>query len=101
MKYKVNWLLDMGKKQHKENDEIELKESEAADLVACGVLTPIARAQTAATTGSGSKAEKAANKSLTETESAAPAATGQGGGSLQAIGIAGKADPESSDNENK
>lgn len=43
MKYKVNWNLDTGAKQHQKNDEIDMKEKDAEQLVASGVLTPLGK----------------------------------------------------------
>ncbi|TCS37481.1 hypothetical protein EDC30_104285 [Paucimonas lemoignei] len=54
MKFNVNWNLDMGDKQHKAGDVIDLKEKEAEPLVASGVLTPVGKAAEGAEGGTGS-----------------------------------------------
>ncbi|SFG29745.1 hypothetical protein SAMN05518865_110174 [Duganella sp. CF458] len=40
MKFKVNWQLDTGVKQYEAGDTVDMKEADAAQLVASGVLTP-------------------------------------------------------------
>lgn len=57
MKFKVNWHLDLGTKQHQKGDVVEMKEKDAEQLVASGVLTPVVKAtegdDTGGTDGSG------------------------------------------------
>ncbi|WP_431477827.1 hypothetical protein [Massilia eburnea] len=40
MKFKINWNLDTGVKQYEAGDTVDMKEADAAQLVASGVLTP-------------------------------------------------------------
>jgi len=54
VKFKVNWNLDTGAKQHKPGDVVEMKDKDAEPLVASGVLTPIGKvAATEGTDGQG------------------------------------------------
>lgn len=53
MKFKVNWNLDTGAKQHKAGDVVDMKEKDAEQLVASGVLTPVGKAEEAGGDGTG------------------------------------------------
>ena len=53
MKFKVNWTLDTGDKQYEAGDTVDLKEAEAAQLVASGVLTPAGKVVAADAGGAG------------------------------------------------
>lgn len=53
MKYNVNWKLDIGSKQYESGDVVDMKEADAAQLVASGVLTPVGKASAPAPDGAG------------------------------------------------
>lgn len=53
MKFKVNWTLDMGDKQYKAGDTVDLKEAAAVELIASGVLTPVGKAVAVVDDGAG------------------------------------------------
>lgn len=57
MKFKVNWNLDTGVKQYEAGDTVDMKEDDAAQLVASGVLTPAGKAAAAADGAGGTGGE--------------------------------------------
>lgn len=54
MKYKVNTPISAGKgKRYEVDEEIELNDKQAAELVACGAVTPVATGPAAGSTNPG------------------------------------------------
>jgi hypothetical protein len=51
-KHRVNWHLDMGKKQHREGDEVELNDEQSATLTKLGVVTKLEEDEESSEAGS-------------------------------------------------